>query len=120
MTRNEKLANDIKNFLEKHDMIQDTRIYFNNKCFSSKLNRESEDWFYEYELIEDIVPSDYFEYANNKTVSMSFEGTLNHILNYGKNRKLEEKFNKIFEQHSCYYEFGDAWNLTVYFDKEEE
>jgi hypothetical protein len=108
MERNEKLANELKDFMVKHK-IGDSRIYFNNMCYDF-------DYDGNVNILEDIKGSKFFEYANDKTVSMSFEGTLNHILNYGQNRKLENEFNKIFEKHKCYYEFGYAWSLSVYFD----
>lgn len=68
---------------------------------------------YEY---EDKDPCDYFEYANPDTLSMSFEGSLNHVLN-GYTRgwvKLEEQFGKLFEKYGLYYEMGHAWNLSAY------
>lgn len=106
--RNEKLAKDIAKFLIKNEIGQDTRIYFNDICFENFKNGS-------YETLENIKPSDYFEYANDNTVSMSFEGDLNYIINYGTNNKLLEKFNKIFDKYNCYYELGYAWSLSVYY-----
>lgn len=110
--KNELLANDIKEFIMSNDLGMDVRIYFNNKCY---------DWYgknylREPSLIDGIKPSDYFEYANDDTVSISFEGLLYDIINYSKNNKLLEKFNNIFEKHNCYYEFGNSWNLSVYYN----
>lgn len=114
MQKNEKLANDLKKLLIESDLIQDVRIYFNNKCYSS-IRLENGD--YEFELLKDIKPSYYFEYANDKSVSLSFEGELYHILNYGQqDLKFRIDFEKIFEDNNCFYEFGDAWNLTVYYN----
>lgn len=107
--RNEKLANDIKKFIMSNKLNQDVRIYFNNKCYDFCDGGEPK-------VIEDIKATSYFEYGNDETVSMSFEGRLNHILNYGESRSIESKFNKIFEKHKCYFEFGYAWSLSVYFD----
>lgn len=107
--KNEKLALDIVSFLIEHELGLDTRVYYNGKC------AENAD-----RMITGIVGSDYFEYANDQTVSMSFEGSLNHLLNdWTYDRKLREKFDKIFEKHKCYYEQGNAWNLAVYYDEEE-
>jgi hypothetical protein len=108
MNRNEKLANDIRDFLSKNK-IGDTRVYFNNKCYHWDSSGEVS-------VLEDILPSKYFEYANDETVSMSFEGRLNHAINYGTDKTLLKKFDKIFEKHNCYYELGYAWSLSVYFD----
>jgi hypothetical protein len=68
---------------------------------------------YEY---DDKNPCDYFEYGNPNTLSMSFEGSLNYILN-GYTRgwvKLEEQFSKLFEEYGLYYELGHVWNLAAY------
>lgn len=106
--RNEKLAHDLLKFCEKNK-IGDTSIYFNNKCIriGSAGNLT---------ILEDILGSNYFEYANDETVSMSFEGRLNHALNYDTDRGLVKKFNAIFAKHKCYYEFGYAWSLSVYYE----
>jgi hypothetical protein len=116
--RNEKLAEDIKSFLIKYEM-EDTRIYFNGKayCFSSARKDKSQP----YELIENIKGSKFFEYANDETVSMSFEGELYDLVNYEAfnsswKRKLLDEFENIFKKHHCYYELGYSWSLSVYFD----
>lgn len=108
MNRSEKLANDLRDFINKNKLI-DTRVYFNGMCYHWNSNGEMS-------TIDDIMPSDYFEYANDETVSMSFEGLLYEIVNGYCYPDVLRKFDKIFEKHKCYYEFGHAWNLTVYFD----
>lgn len=105
--KNEALANDIKKFLEKNDLTTDVRVYFNNKCYSWNIDKELV-------VLEDIKPSTYFEFANDETVAMSFEGELNHIINYGMKKTILKRFDKIFEKHGVYYELGHAWNLSVY------
>lgn len=106
---NEMLASELKKFLEKNNLHGDTRIYFNEKCWHCNYKTDS------YELLEDILGTDYFDYANNETVSMSFEGALYMLLNHESiNNPLRKKFEKIFEKHNCYYEFGHAWSLSVY------
>lgn len=113
------LAIDIYEFCKKHDLWEDNTIYFDGKAWSNsetwtgvKGKKITED-LYEY---DDKNPSNYFEYANPKTLSMSFEGGLNHILN-GYTRgcaKLEEQFSKLFEKYGLYYEMGYAWSLSCY------
>lgn len=104
--KNERLAMDLIAFLNKNNYYQDTRIYFNGKAIENG-NK----------IIENIQPSDYFEYANNETLSMSFEGALYHLLNY---QGSFNPFEQIFENHGCYYQLGNAWNLTVYYNEEEK
>jgi hypothetical protein len=106
--KNKALADDIKELLIKHGVI-DTRIYFNNICYHFDSSGGVQ-------TLEDIKPSKYFEYANDKTVSMSFEGALNHAINYGEYPTLMNEFDAVFEKHDCYYELGYAWSLSVYFD----
>jgi hypothetical protein len=47
---------------------------------------------------------------------MSFEGGLYSALNgYITGwSKLEEEFLKLFEKRGCYFELGNAWNLSAY------
>lgn len=108
--KNKALADDLKKFLIDNDLQADTSIYFNDMCYrwDYKIN--------DYIIIEGIKGSTYFEYANDETVSMSFEGSLYHLMNYGTNRRLLDKFDKLFSKHKCYYELGYAWSLSVYFD----
>lgn len=107
--RNEKLANEIKDWLVQNGFVIDNRIYFNGKCFDSIGNGHNDDG---YRIIEDIKPSDYFEYANDDTVSMSFEGELYDLINY-EGGKLLNEFNEVFSRNNCYFELGHAWNLSV-------
>jgi hypothetical protein len=109
--KNEKLANDIKSFLLKNKLAVDTRIYFNGMAYDS-VNSTNE-----YEALNDITPTDYFEYANNETVSMSYEGELYDLINHRTNSKLYQKFEQIFEKHNCWFEFGYAWSLSVYYNE---
>ena len=114
-----QLAIDIYEWCKKHDLWGDNIIYFDGKAWSNsemwrgeKGKKIAED-LYEY---EDKDPCDYFEYGNQDTLSMSFEGSLNYVLNgYARNSwRLEEQFSKLFEKYNLYYELGHAWNLSAY------
>ena len=113
------LAIDIYEWCIKHDLWGDNIIYFDGKAWSNgemwagEHGKKIADDLYEY---NDRNPRDYFEYANPKTLSMSFEGSLNHVLN-GYTRwswKIEEEFRKLFEKYGLYYELGHSWNLSAY------
>lgn len=110
MERNESLANDLKDFIMKNSLACDIRIYFNNKCYDWC---DGKVYFKEPNLLEDVTGSNFFEYANDNTVSMTFEGDLYDIVNYGEAPKLYDKFYDVFKKHNCYYELGNAWNLAV-------
>lgn len=115
----EELAVEIREFLLKHDMWIDTCIYFNGKRFSQR-NPENGNYYYndrEHLFVEEgIDPRDYFEYVNEDHIlSMSFEGSVCHMIYYGTNPGVKRKFDKIFEKYGLLYEIGDHWNLTCYY-----
>lgn len=119
MKNMELLAKDIYEWCIKNELWGDNTIYFGGKAWSSsstwsgvKGKKITED-LYEY---EDKNPLDYFEYANPDTLSMSFEGELNYVLNgytYGW-VKLEAEFLALFEKYGYYYEMGYSWSLSAY------
>ena len=113
----EELAVEIRTFLLNHDMWVDTVIYFNGKCFSTY---ETGKFYYndpEHLVVRDNEdPRDYFEYvADDHILSMSFEGSVCHMLYYGSDMAIKRQFDKIFEKRGIYYELGDHWNLTCYY-----
>ena len=68
---------------------------------------------------EGFDPRDYFEYCNENTVSLSFDGSpLYDILNgYAGSRLLEvldEGIRMVVEPFGLFYELGNAWNLSFY------
>ena len=115
----EKLAMDIYRWCIKKDLWDDNIIYFNGKAWSSSSEwggakgKQIGDRLYEY---ENKNPKDYFEYANPDTLSMSFEGGLNHVLNAYVSgwTKLEQQFSKLFAKYGLYYEMGYHWSLSAY------
>lgn len=115
----ELLAKEVYQWCCKNNLWGDNIIYFNGKAWSSSSEWGREkgnkigDELYEY---ENKNPLDYFEYANTETLSMSFEGSLNHVLNGYTHgwTKLEAEFSKLFAKYGLYYEMGHAWNLSAY------
>ena len=113
-----KLAKDIIDWLLKKEIFDDTFIYVNGKRYGTydgegHYNYGTNSWDNVY-VEDDKNPKDYFEYAG-KILSMSFEGPLYDILNYGFEfgSKLEQEFNEIFKKHGYYFELGNSWNLTA-------
>lgn len=119
MNKKESLARDIYKWCKKNNLWGDNIIYFNDKAWASfeswngVLGKKVGEDIYEY---ENKNPLDYFEYANPKTLSMSFEGPLYRVLNAYVSGwvKLENEFLKLFEKYGFYYELGHAWNLSAY------
>lgn len=115
----ELLAKDIYNWCMKKNLWDDNCIYFDSKAWASwsewhgEKGKEIGDRLYEY---ENKNPRDYFEFANPDTLSMSFEGALNHVLNgyIGGWTKLEKEFSELFAKYGYYYEMGYAWSLSAY------
>lgn len=115
----QKLAKEIYDWCKSKDLWGDNIIYFNGKAWnahdewSGEKGKQIAEDLYEY---ENKNPLDYFQYANPNTLSMSFEGPLNHVLNgYVSNwSELESEFLALFEKHNLYYELGHAWNLSAY------
>ena len=114
-----QLAIDIYEWCVKHDLWGDNTIYFdggawsNSKTWCGENGKKIAENLYEY---DNKNPRDYFEYANPDTLSMSFEGSLNRVLNgyfYGWVR-LEKQFSDLFQKYGLYYEMGHSWNLSAY------
>lgn len=115
----EQLAVEIRELLLSTDMWQDVAIYFNHKCFTSH-DKVSGKYYYndkEHLIIEEnIEPQTYFEYVNpDHKLSMSFEGPVYDMLNYGEYPETGIKFEMIIEKYGLYYEFGNHWNLSCYY-----
>lgn len=120
--RIEEMANEITNFLEERGIIEDVCIYFNDKRISFSVKWSAD--YLKYEVVkkeeENICPLDYFKYAREEHIlSMSFEGELYYSLNYSSSGKTEEDLLKIFEKYGCYFEFGNAWNLSAFPNDDE-
>ena len=115
----EILAKEIYDWCIKRGLWGDNCIYFDGKAWASwsewhgEIGKQIAKNLYEY---ENKNPKDYFEYANPDTLSMSFEGSLNHVLNgyISGWTKLEKEFSELFEKHDLYYEMGYSWSLSAY------
>lgn len=116
----EKLAYEIKDFLIRHELWSDVRIYFNGKA----LDTSDGDGRYAYNdpsanyVIEDIKPEDYFEYVGENILCMSFEGPLYELLNGYTTAAhydcVEGEFRAILKKYGLSYELGNAWNLCTF------
>jgi len=89
--------------------ITDTRIYFGNKCwdYDSSGNKK---------VLTDIRGSEYSQYANDATITCTYEGAVYSALNndsYGMN-PLREDLNDMLDEYGYYFEMGEAWNFALY------
>jgi len=110
----EKLAYEIAELLEKHECHTDVAIYFEGKRLSTfaDLKENYRKWVLE----EGYDPKSYTEYANPKTITMTFEGSFYEVMNYGFSPKLYDKFTQLINSYGFWFELGNAWNLSLYSD----
>lgn len=119
------LVSSIIDFLFKHELQTDTIIYCDNKryTFDVDVNKDTcmlhtTDLGRAYFIKNDIKASQRVKYANDDTLTMTFEGSLYTIMN-GCNdccQKLQNEFNQLLEPYELYYEQGHAWSLALYFE----
>lgn len=101
-----KIAKTIEKFIKKYDINRDVRIYFSNKCWDY-------DSYGKKTIINNIKGSTYFQYANDKTISMSFEGGLYDVINSFYSSTIKDEWNKL-DFDGYYYELGHSWNCSFY------
>ena len=115
----QRLAREIYDWCQAKGLWGDNIIYFEGKAWGNmptwngEKGKQIDEGLYEY---ENKNPRDYIEYSNPDTITMSFEGSLNHVLNgYVPGwTKLETEFSKLFEKYDLYYEMGYHWSLAAY------
>lgn len=112
----EELADEIYQLFKKNDMWMDSCIYFNGCCLDGTDENGNCHYDGSAYLHPDRDPRDNFEYVNpDHILSMSFEGPVYHMFNYGEHGSVLEKFDSLLKQFGLYYELGNAWNLTCYY-----
>lgn len=87
--------------------ITDTRIYFGNKCwdYDSSGNKT---------ILTDIQGSEYTQYANDATITCTYEGAVYSALNYDFKNPLREELIEMLDEYGYYFEMGEAWNFALY------
>ena len=116
-----KCAKETLKYLVKHWLEEDTCIYVNGYRISYRdKDYLSETRKFDFDKIiveENMNPKDYFKWAGD-FMSMSFEGPLYDVFNYGFEypgyEKREEELSNIFKKYGKYSELGNAWNCSLY------
>lgn len=110
MKYSEKLAivKTIEKFMKKHDLNYDVNIYFSNKCWGYDSSGRKT-------ISTDVKGSDYTNYANDETITMTFEGAFCEVMNFGTEYTLK-LFNEWCELdfNGYYMELGNHWNGSFY------
>ena len=96
----EQVAQEIRDYLVENDLCDSTFIYVNGKRYSND------------KVEEGYKASDYFEYANDETISISTEGILYDLINYGSGLV---GLDQIVGKYGMYFELGNAWNMACYY-----
>lgn len=110
--RNKQVATAIKDFCIKNELNTDMRIYFNGICWDFDSDGKMK-------VIEDIKGSDYFEYADDKSVSVSTEGGLYGVINMDYGYAIHDELYNLLQKFNCYFELGNAWNFTIVWEDDE-
>lgn len=113
MDKINELVEKIVKLLDKHNYSGDTAIYFDNKRLATFNDENYGIWI----LQSGYKGSDYTEYANNDTITMTFEGmfSIYNIINcYSSDEKFLGEFDRLLESYGYYYELGNSWNLSLY------
>lgn len=112
----DELALDLIDFLQKNNLFHDITIYVNQKRLSSNPSEQATEHktpFGAYYVTNNINVAEFIEYNNPDTITMSFEGPLYHMINYGS-QKEQNRFENIFKKYGLYTEQGYAWSLAAY------
>ena len=106
--RNLKVGRAIAKWLLANGLQSDTTIYYNGKAYSYDSAGKVSTRF--------VQPSTIFQYAEDDTVNMVFEGPLYEVLNFYHPRSIElhEQFMDLVDEWDFWYEKGNAWNLTLH------
>lgn len=108
MSEIKKLAQEIMQLLDKHEVGYQTAIYVDGTKYS-QFQTEGH-----WDIAQGVRGSQYTEYANDETITMTFEGYFYEIMNYGRMSYVLEEFNELVESFGYSYELGEAWNLALY------
>lgn len=113
----ESLAKEIQKLLHTNGLWGGTYIYFNGCCMDSVDETGHTHYDGSVYVHPDIEPTDRFCYVNpDHILSMSFEGNVYQMFNHMMYTDVLHSFVNLLKQYGLYYELGNAWNLTCYYN----
>lgn len=115
--QNEKMALELIRYLQVYGMFRDVNLFLNGKRYSSSYHdgdQAKATRYGHYYITDNVDVSEYVEYFNTETITMTFEGELYTALNGGDYDAIGENLNNIARPYGLYYEQGNAWNLAFY------
>lgn len=114
------LVIEILKFMVKHELIGDSFIYADNKCFSFNEIKDSDvitASFGTYHIRDNVDVRAMVEYSNPDTITITSEGAFYYVMNGETGYEhIQEEFNNILAKYNLYYEQGYSWSLSCYFD----
>ena len=114
--QNEKMALELIRYLQVNEMFRDVNLYLNGKRYSSSPHNGDQlkrTRYGPYYITDNVDVSEYVEYFNSETITMTFEGELYEALNYDDG-SISTAINDIAYDYGLYFEQGNAWNLAFY------
>lgn len=106
--------------IHDNDMFEDVHVLVNDQMWTSNSHVSMDEYTAHLENgVQFFVrnePCDaqtHIEYCNPETVTLMFEGMLNHNINYGDGYMLT-KLDAIAKKYGLYAEQGHAWSLSFY------
>ncbi|MHB1167007.1 MAG: hypothetical protein ACYC0N_00515, partial [Carboxydocellales bacterium] len=99
---------DTTKLLSKYDCDGDVAIYYDNKRLKAITNLEENciKWIKE----ERFKGSDFTEYANDETITMTYDS----VTNFETIPECLTEFEKLIEEYGYWYELGHSWDLSLY------
>lgn len=120
--QNQKLMEDIIDYLEAHELFEDVNIYTNDHRYSSDKPRIADSSVTELTTSKGNKYYDYgkwnvasqVEYNNPDSVTMTFEGVLYDVINYDDEETVMTKLEQIGKKYGVHPELGYQWSLAFY------
>ena len=117
-TNMKKLAEEIIDFLTEEELFWDVCIYVDNQAWQSnkysgtEVTETQTKKGNKYYVKTDVDVTKQLEYNNPKTITMTFEGPLYHMVN---EHAYDQKLDKLFlNKYGLYFEQGYAWSMAAY------
>ena len=117
----EKLAENLIDFFSSKDLFHDVCIYVNNQAWKSDKYMDDKDLTEaytakgnKYYIKKNVDIKAQLEYSNPKTISITFEGPLYHVINYDDYDFVYKLSNKFLDPYGLYFEQGYAWSMAAY------
>lgn len=98
--KNERIVEEIKELLLENKLLNNTEIYYNNKCLVCNRGKIA--------IIDNVNVVDNLDNCNPETITISFEGNLSlySLINFKKEDKqlVVRRLKEICTKYNMYYE----------------